>query len=139
MNTAGSLADPDPMDQIQRKKHNKKYLKIRKLTAQLRDKDLELAHILESKRMITNELMVTLHGEHVQKPIENPDYLNLVRERKEWDGVTQEQLLTYVLVSFCFEHQKEKGYTMGILTNLVSIRYQKIYRIPITLEYQFYR
>ena len=106
MNTAGSLADPDPMEQIQRKKHNKKYLKIRKLTAQLRDKDLELAHILESKRMITNELMVTLHGEHVQKPIENPDYLNLVRERKEWDGVTQEQLLTYVLVSFYFEHQK---------------------------------
>ena len=87
------------MDQIQRKKLNKKYLKIKKLTANLRDKDIELGRTLESKMKITNELMINLHGEKVKMPIENPDYLSLVRENKDCNGVSKEQLLTYIQVS----------------------------------------
>merc|ERR1719433_196242 len=88
--------NPDPLDQIQRKKLNKKYLKIKKLTANLRDKDIELGRTLESKMKITNELMINLHGEKVKMPIENPDYLSLVRENKDCNGVSKEQLLTYI-------------------------------------------
>ena len=73
-------------------------MKIRKLTADLRDKDIELGRTLESKMKITNELMITLHGEKVKMPIKNPDYLSLVRESKDWNGVTKEQLLTCVQV-----------------------------------------
>lgn len=87
------------MDQIQRKKLNKKYLKIKKLTANLRDKDIELGRTLESKMKITNELMINLHGEKVKMPIENPDYLSLVRENKDCNGVSKEQLLTYIQVN----------------------------------------
>ena len=87
------------MDQIQRKKLNKKYLKIKKLTANLRDKDIELGRTLESKMKITNELMINLYGEKVKMPIENPDYLSLVRENKDCNGVSKEQLLTYIQVN----------------------------------------
>ena len=87
------------MDQIQRKKLNKKYLKIKKLTANLRDKDIELGRTLESKMKITNELMINLHGENVKMPIENPNYLSLVRENKDCNGVSKEQLLTYIQVN----------------------------------------
>ena len=96
------------MDQIQRKKLNKKYLKIQKLTANLRDKDIELGRALESKMKITNELMITLHGEKVKMPIENPDYLSLVRESKDWNGVTKEQLLTCIQV-YIFENNNNNN------------------------------
>ena len=69
------------------------------MTANLRDKDIELGRTLESKMKITNELMINLHGEKVKMPIENPDYLSLVRENKDCNGVSKEQLLTYIQVS----------------------------------------
>merc|ERR1719278_2382616 len=40
--------------------------------------------------------MINLHGEKVKMPIENPDYLSLVRENKDCNGVSKEQLLTYI-------------------------------------------
>ena len=57
-----------------------------------------MANVLQTKMMTINELMVTLHGEDLEKPIDHPEYLSLVREKKDWDGATKEELLSHVQV-----------------------------------------
>ena len=62
-----------------------------------------MANVLQTKMMTINELMVTLHGEDLEKPIDHPEYLSLVREKKDWDGATKEELLSHVQVIYSVE------------------------------------
>ena len=73
-----------------------KYLRLRRLTAELRGKDIELAHVLESKMKIMTEILEIVHGDEYQRPTSKPDYMSLVREKKQpgqESELSKEQLL----------------------------------------------
>ena len=53
------------------------------MTAELRGKDIELSHVLESKMKILHEIMDIVQGDDYEKPVVKPEYLNLVREKKQ--------------------------------------------------------
>ena len=83
-----------------------KYLRLRRLTAELRGKDIELSHVLESKMKIMNEILDIVQGDQTDPGLRShhvikPDYLSTVREKKspQESEVSKEQLLTCVQVS----------------------------------------
>ena len=102
-----------------RDKTDSKHLYIRRLTAQLREKDLELAKLLEDKMKVMKEMVevVNENPKHINESggisdndqsqtcqtegivLPNPEYLNLVREQKDRNDYTKEQLLSAVHVS----------------------------------------
>ena len=71
------------------------------MTAELRGKDIELSHVLESKMRIVNEILDIVQGDDYEKPVK-PEYINLVREKKqpgqENDINSKEKLLAEILV-----------------------------------------
>ena len=91
----GSDSDPDNdfTNQL-RKSVDNKYLRLRRLTAELRGKDIELCHVLEFKMKIMNEILEIVHGNEHQR-IPKPDYVNLVREKKT-NEVSKEHLLVSI-------------------------------------------
>ena len=113
-----------------RDKTDSKHLYIRRLTAQLREKDIELAKLLEHKMKVMKEMVevVNKNPKHINElggpsnneaqpgyvnrggdqsqtcqnegiVLPNPEYLNLVREQKDRNDYTKEQLLSAVHVS----------------------------------------
>lgn len=115
-----------------------KHLYLRRLTAQLREKDIELAKLLEHKMKVMKEMVEVVNknpkniedlggdpiditdvatGSNINKQGElnkdgsqqtcqnegislpNPEYLTLVREHKDKNDYTKEQLLNAVQVS----------------------------------------
>ena len=115
-----------------------KHLYLRRLTAQLREKDIELAKLLEHKMKVMKEMVEVVNknpkniedlggdpiditdvatGGNINKQGElnkggsqqtcqnegislpNPEYLTLVREHKDKNDYTKEQLLNAVQVS----------------------------------------
>ena len=109
-----------------RDKTEKKHLYLRRLTAQLREKDMELAKLLEHKMKVMKEMVEVVNKSpnhiddkevldnsnrsplgNVNNPsqtskitLPNPDYSNLVREQKDRNYYTKEQLLSAVQVSY---------------------------------------
>ena len=107
---------------------------MRRLTAQLREKDIELAKLLEGKMKVMKEMVevVNKHPKNIDeftldnledsnlkpKPsgipsqscqaeamnLPNPEYLNLVREQKDRNNYTKEHLLSAVQVKTIFRH-----------------------------------
>lgn len=105
--TPGSDSDPDHVEQenVLRKAVDNKYLRLRRLTAELRSKDIDLSHVLESKMKIMSEILEIVHGDKYQKPIPSKlDYTSLVREKKAsgQSMLSQEQLLSTLQVSTLF-------------------------------------
>jgi len=101
--TPGSDSDPDHVEQenVLRKAVDNKYLRLRRLTAELRSKDIDLSHVLESKMKIMSEILEIVHGDKYQKPIPSKlDYTSLVREKKAsgQSMLSQEQLLSTLQV-----------------------------------------
>ena len=97
----GSDSEPDHEQNLEnRKSVENKYLHLRRLTAELRGKDIELSHVLESKMKIMNEILDIVQEGNVDQMIK-PDYLSIVREKKttESSEVSKEQLLLNVQVS----------------------------------------
>ena len=109
-------------------KTDSKHLYLRRLTAQLREKDIELAKLLEGKMKVMKEMvevvnknpknidelalgnaddLKNLDGSNrdpsqscqtQEMNLPNPEYLNLVREQKDKNNYTKEQLLSAVQV-----------------------------------------
>ena len=89
-----------------RKSVEDKYLRLRRLTAELRGKDITLSHVLESKMKIMHEILDIVQGGDYEKPAVKPDYINLVREKKsgllnevqkpDHNDISKEQLLATV-------------------------------------------
>ena len=114
-------------------KTDSKHLYLRRLTAQLREKDIELAKLLEHKMKVMKEMVdvVNKNPTHMDEcggfsfdssdkstpktlganngtpsqqcptqemDLPNPEYLNLVREQKDRNSYTKEQLLSAVQV-----------------------------------------
>ena len=97
----GSDSEPDHDKNLEnRKSVENKYLHLRRLTAELRGKDIELSHVLESKMKIMNEILdIVQEGSH--SSVIKPDYLSIVREKKTTDSeVSKEQLLSNVQVIY---------------------------------------
>ncbi len=66
-----------------RKRHvQSKYLRLRRLTAELRGKDIELAKLLEDKMKIMSEMLAVVG---TPDPLKDrpPEYVNLVRMKEE--------------------------------------------------------
>lgn len=98
--TPGSDSDPD--DSYLRKTVDNKYLRLKRLTAELRGKDIELSHVLESKMKIMNDILEIVQGQDYER-MAKPDYISLVREKKQQKAaaseigeVSKEQLLMSV-------------------------------------------
>ena len=113
MDAASPGSDSDPehdQDQMYRKSVEDKYLRLRRLTAELRGKDIELSHVLESKMKIMNEILDIVQGDQTSTDpgsrsshhVIKPDYLSTVREKKspQESEVSKEQLLTCVQVIY---------------------------------------
>ena len=118
---------------ILKDKTDSKHLYLRRLTAQLREKDIELAKLLEHKMKVMKEMVDVVHKnpKHMDElgglsldnsdlstpknigvnsgtpsqqcqiqgmDLPNPEYLNLVREQKDRNNYTKEQLLSAVQV-----------------------------------------
>ena len=108
-------------------KTDSKHLYLRRLTAQLREKDIELAKLLEGKMKVMKEMIEVVNknpknidelalgnaedlnlknfDENPSQPCQtqemnlpNPEYLSLVREQKDKNNYTKEQLLSAVQV-----------------------------------------
>ena len=111
-------------------KTDSKHLYLRRLTAQLREKDIVLAKLLEGKMKVMKEMVEVVNknpknihefsldnledsnlktqGQNNGTPsqscqpqdmnLPNPEYLNLVREQKDKNNYTKEQLLSAVQV-----------------------------------------
>ena len=108
-------------------KTDSKHLYLRRLTAQLREKDIELAKLLEGKMKVMKEMVEVVNknpknidelalgnaedlnlknfDENPSQPCQtqemnlpNPEYLSLVREQKDKNNYTKEQLLSAVQV-----------------------------------------
>ena len=92
------ISDHDTNNEL-RKSVEDKYLRLRRLTAELRGKDITLSHVLESKMKIMHEILDIVQGDAYEKPVVKPDYINLVREKKssgqqpEHNDISKEQLL----------------------------------------------
>jgi hypothetical protein len=85
--TPGSDSDPqNEEDNSRRKKVDSKYLRLRRLTAELRGKDIELSAVLESKMRIMNDILEIVHGENFEKPVAKIDYISIAREKKPVDS-----------------------------------------------------
>ena len=65
-----------------RKSADNKYLRLRRITAELRGKDIELSHVLESKMRTMHEILSIVQEDEFEKPVVKPEYINLVREKK---------------------------------------------------------
>ena len=115
-------------------KTDSKHLYLRRLTAQLREKDIVLAKLLEGKMKVMKEMVEVVNknpknihefsldnledsnlktqGQNNGTPsqscqtqdmnLPNPEYLNLVREQKDRNNYTKEQLLSAVQVQKTF-------------------------------------
>ena len=99
----GSDSDPDnEYTNELRKSVDDKYLRLRRLTAELRGKDIELSKVLESKMKYMYEILEIVQGEEYEKPVVKTEYINLVREKKQpgqdVDSISKEQLLATVQV-----------------------------------------
>jgi len=98
----GSDSDPDEdYTKSLRKSVDDKYLRLRRLTAELRGKDIELSKVLESKMKIMYEILDIVQGDGYEKPVVKTEYINLVREKKlpgteVGDSMSKEQLLVTV-------------------------------------------
>ena len=98
----GSDSDPDEdYTKSLRKSVDDKYLRLRRLTAELRGKDIELSKVLESKMKIMYEILDIVQGDGYEKPVVKTEYINLVREKKlpgteVEDSMSKEQLLVTV-------------------------------------------
>ena len=109
-------------------KTDSKHLYLRRLTAQLREKDIELAKLLEGKMKVMKEMVEVVNKnpknidelalgnvddlknlddsnrdpsqscQTQEMNLPNPEYLNLVREQKDKNNYTKEQLLSAVQV-----------------------------------------
>ena len=119
------------MDQVYRKSVEDKYLRLRRLTAELRGKDIELSHVLESKMKIMNEILDIVQGDSESRNphVIKPDYLSIVREKKAQDSeVSKEQLLSNVQVIFLFLipificYLKSKTFQMSIMYSYNNLR-----------------
>ena len=118
VDSASPGSDSDPENEFtneKRKSADNKYLRLRRLTAELRSKDIELSRVLESKMKIMNEILEITHGENYQPPVVKPDYIGIVREKKvppqqkfkepenpetQEPEVSKEQLLATVQVKY---------------------------------------
>ena len=119
-------------DTLLNDKTDSKHLYLRRLTAQLREKDIVLAKLLEGKMKVMKEMVDVVNknpknihefsldnledsnlksqGQNNGTPsqscqtqdmnLPNPEYLNLVREQKDRNNYTKEQLLSAVQVQF---------------------------------------
>ena len=114
-------------DTLLNDKTDSRHLYLRRLTAQLREKDIELAKLLEGKMKVMKEMVEVVNknpknidelalgnaedlnlknfDENPSQPCQtqemnlpNPEYLNLVREQKDKNNYTKEQLLSAVQV-----------------------------------------
>ena len=108
-------------------KTDSKHLYLRRLTAQLREKDIELAKLLEGKMKVMKEMVEVVNKnpknidelalgnaedlnlknldvnssqpcQTQEMNLPNPEYLSLVREQKDKNNYTKEQLLSAVQV-----------------------------------------
>ena len=127
-------------------KTDSKHLYLRRLTAQLREKDIELAKLLEGKMKVMKEMVEVVNknpknidelalgnaedlnlknfDENPSQPCQtqemnlpNPEYLSLVREQKDKNNYTKEQLLSAVQVCrkspALMKHNQVKEYILN--------------------------
>ena len=135
-----------------------KHLYLRRLTAQLREKDIELAKLLEHKMKVMKEMVEVVNknpkniedlggdpidiadvatGSNINKQGEfnkdgsspsqtcqtegislpNPEYLTLVKEHKDKNDYTKEQLLNAVQVSNYYIDSKDQSFIIYIMYN----------------------
>ena len=96
----GSDSDTEVFESLLRKNVESKHLKMRRLTANLKAKDLELAKLLDEKMNIMKDIVEVVSGEEKtlkdstkMLDLSNIDYVKLVSSLTDGSSFTKEHLL----------------------------------------------